>query len=342
MFTYAIDDETHLSLVEPHHAGALQAWAETVTTEAEARETLDNLRGTLARGKGVQAFIWHKGELAGQMGIALRDHATRAGELTCWPGLAPDETILAAARALLDYGFGTLGLNRIASHRPPEDAAVAEHLGFVLEGLLRRADVNGDVVIHSLLAEEWQVEHDVHFAYRFDEGLELRLFEARHAEAAFALVEANREHLRRWLPWVDGSTTVEDTLAFIRGGLKQYGNHDGFQAGIWSDGDLAGAIGYHGWNFVDRKTEIGYWLGEAFTGRGIMTRAVRALVDYAFGPLALHRVEIPCATGNTASCAIPERLGFTHEGVIRDAEWLYDHFVDWNMYAILADEWEAG
>ncbi len=70
-----------------------------------------------------------------------------------------------------------------------------------------------------------------------------------------------------------------------------------------------------------------------------MTRACRALVDYAFAKLQLNRVEIRCATGNLRSQAIPERLGFTREGTLREGEWLYDHFVDLIVYSMLAREW---
>ena len=71
-----------------------------------------------------------------------------------------------------------------------------------------------------------------------------------------------------------------------------------------------------------------------------MTRACRALVTHAFRELGLHRVEIRAAPGNRRSRAIPERLGFRQEGILRDAEWPYDHYVDLVVYAMLADEWE--
>jgi ribosomal-protein-serine acetyltransferase len=70
-----------------------------------------------------------------------------------------------------------------------------------------------------------------------------------------------------------------------------------------------------------------------------MTKACRFLVDYAFAELKLNRVEIRCATGNHKSRAIPERLGFKLEGTVRQAEWLYDHFVDHALYGMLASEW---
>ena len=70
-----------------------------------------------------------------------------------------------------------------------------------------------------------------------------------------------------------------------------------------------------------------------------MTEACRAMLNYGFDVLGLNKIEIRCATGNTRSCAIPRRLGFTQEGIIRQAEWLYDHYVDLVLYWMLASEW---
>jgi len=175
---------------------------------------------------------------------------------------------------------------------------------------------------------------------RIDDDTELRIPEERYAQELFALIDANRVYLREWLPWVDHETSVEDTKAFIRGALQQFAHNEGFQMGIWYKGQVVGVIGYHPIDWADRKVEIGYWLAESFQGKGLMTKACKTLVAYAFDELKLHRVEIHCATHNKRSCAIPERLGFQQEGIMRDAEWLYDHFVDLVIYGMLADEWQ--
>lgn len=70
-----------------------------------------------------------------------------------------------------------------------------------------------------------------------------------------------------------------------------------------------------------------------------MTAAVRALVDHALGVEQLNRVEIRAAVDNARSRAIPTRLGFTHEGTLREAEWLHGHPLDHAVYAILAAQW---
>jgi ribosomal-protein-serine acetyltransferase len=70
-----------------------------------------------------------------------------------------------------------------------------------------------------------------------------------------------------------------------------------------------------------------------------MTSACRSLIHYLFSELQLNRVEIKACTDNLKSRAIPERLGFKHEGTIRQAEWIRNKFYDFEVYGILAEEW---
>ncbi|MDA2923048.1 GNAT family N-acetyltransferase [Acidobacteria bacterium AH-259-L09] len=174
-----------------------------------------------------------------------------------------------------------------------------------------------------------------------DDGAELRLLSEEHAETLLALIKENHAYLREWLPWVDGVTAVDDVRTFIRNALQQFADGRGFHAGIWFKNELVGVIGFHDINWTHKATSIGYWLVEDFQGRGLMTKACRALVEHALTDLGVYRVEIRCATANKKSRAIPERLGFTLEGVARQSEWLSDHFVDQAIYGLLAQEWAA-
>ncbi len=183
------------------------------------------------------------------------------------------------------------------------------------------------------------MENKARFIIPVDAELELRILEEWDAQELFSLIDRNRAYLRQWLPWVDYETAVEDSRSFVRRSLQSYLDNEGFTMGIRFWGQLAGVIGYHPVNWPNRKVEIGYWLGADFQGKGIMTRACYAVVQYAFEKLLLNRVTILCATGNLRSRAIPERLGFTQEGTMREAEWLYDHFVDLVVYSMLAREW---
>lgn len=177
--------------------------------------------------------------------------------------------------------------------------------------------------------------------YKLFEDAELRLLEESHAEELFDLMDRNRAHLREWLPFLDFTQSPADSLHFIRSTRQQLADNAGIQCGIFYKGKLAGVIGVHAINWLNKKTSIGYWLGAEFQGRGLMTAATRALVDHAFTAWKLNRVEIHCATGNVKSQAIPERLGFVREGISRQSEWLYDHYVDHYNFAMLASEWEA-
>ena len=169
--------------------------------------------------------------------------------------------------------------------------------------------------------------------------IEIRLLEEPDAGEVFRLIEANRASLRQWLPWLDWSNSAADTADHIRNSLERYRAANGFSAGVWVDGNLCGAIGLHAIDSLHRSSSIGYWLSGEVRRRGVMTAACRALVSASFKHYHLHRVEIRCATGNVKSCAIPQRLGFTYEGTLREAEWLYDHFVDLSVYSMLEQDW---
>ena len=159
------------------------------------------------------------------------------------------------------------------------------------------------------------------------------------AGALFALTDANRGRLRQWLPWLDRVRCVEDTRAWIRTTEMQASRNDGARFAIRVGGHIAGVIGHHRIDWPNRQTSLGYWLGEEYQGRGLVTKACRSLLVHAFDAARLNRVEIRCAVGNRRSCAIPRRLGFRREGVLREAEWLYDHFVDLVVYGMIASDW---
>ena len=159
------------------------------------------------------------------------------------------------------------------------------------------------------------------------------------ADELFSLTDTNRGYLRRWLPWLDSVRRVDDTRTFIRAARAQAARNDGVQLALTVDGRIAGVVGHHHVDWRNRSTALGYWLGESYQGLGLATAACRALITRAFATPPPNRIEIRCASGNHRSRAIPVRLGLREEGLLRDAEWLYDHFVDHVVYAALAREW---
>src|SRR5579863_5228790 len=129
------------------------------------------------------------------------------------------------------------------------------------------------------------------FRAQIREDLYLQLLEERHAAQVFSLVDQDRDYLRQWLPWVDATLTVDDTLSFIRSSLEQFASNKGFVAGIWSDREVCGVIGTHKLDLLNRKGEIGYWLGKSSQRQGIMTEACRAVVTHLLTEMNLNRVD---------------------------------------------------
>jgi len=161
---------------------------------------------------------------------------------------------------------------------------------------------------------------------------------AGDAQGLFALVNRDRVYLREWLPWLEASRSVQDTLNFIELSQKQFEKKEALSVCIRFRDEIAGMIGFHRFDWNNRSTSIGYWLAQNMQGKAIVTRSCRLLLNFAFTELKLNRVEIRCARENKKSRAIPERLGFTNEGTIRDGEWLYDKFVDLIVYGKLSRE----
>jgi ribosomal-protein-serine acetyltransferase len=173
-----------------------------------------------------------------------------------------------------------------------------------------------------------------------NEETQLRLFEERHVEDYFALIERNKAYLHEWIavPAYEGS--VETLKAYVKQRLLQFVEGSGYHLGIWYQDALVGILDYR-LSWRGRNVELGYWLDAAMQGKGIVTAACRTMVRHAFEEHQLHKVMISCAIDNPRSRAVAERLGFTQEGILRQADRLHDRYVDMVFYGLLKDEWHA-
>ncbi len=164
------------------------------------------------------------------------------------------------------------------------------------------------------------------------------LLREEHASVLFQLVDQSRAHLRRWLPWVDANRSVADTETFLREVIAQHRAGKGPQYAVYWRSELCGVCGFHTFDLTTRCGSVGYWLGARYCGLGLMTAAIRQLVEVGFGEYRLERIEIACATQNLKSRAIPERLGFYYEGVVQNREYVDGRYVDHAIYSLLAQE----
>ncbi len=151
------------------------------------------------------------------------------------------------------------------------------------------------------------------------ERLILRQHDPSLADIMFRCVDEERERLRVFLPWVDGTRTAEDTRAYIQ--KTRDGHADGTQVGYGlfdpRTGEYMGNAGMHAIQWEHRCIELGYWILGRFEGKGHMSEAVR-LLERACFDLGFHRVEIRCSSANARSAAIPRRLGYTLDGTLRE------------------------
>jgi ribosomal-protein-serine acetyltransferase len=168
------------------------------------------------------------------------------------------------------------------------------------------------------------------------EGGLVRRLTIEDASAIWAIVDAERDRLGVWLPWVEVTTSIEDQRRWLEGVLADERNLEGI--GIFVDGAYAGGVGLTR-DLFGVGGEIGYWICSDHEGKGLVTRATRAMLDIGFRELGLHRIAIRAAVQNVRSRAVPERLGFVQEGVLRQAERGSAGFHDLVVYGLLEDEW---
>ena len=171
------------------------------------------------------------------------------------------------------------------------------------------------------------------------ENLELKTLELNDAQTFFDVTKKNNVHLRQWLGWLDDDKSVSDIEKYITDSNKRLSENEGIDLAIWCNNQMIGGIGIFPIDTANKKTSIAYWLTEEMQGRGIMKDSIKAVIEYIFTKMNLNRIEVTCATGNDKSSALPKKLGFTLEGISRESGWLYDHFVDLEVYSLLAKEW---
>ena len=167
---------------------------------------------------------------------------------------------------------------------------------------------------------------------------ELRALEPWHAEEFAAFMRRSGESLYEWLPW-EAFEEADRARAFLAPFAHSAAEDGRRLYGIWLDGVLVGGVLFPSFNTRHGVAEIGAFLGAEARGRGIVTQAVAAMITWCFEERGLHRVEWRCAPQNLSSRAVAERLGFTHEGTLREAFDIRGTRVDLDMWSLLREEW---
>ena len=170
-------------------------------------------------------------------------------------------------------------------------------------------------------------------------GAELRPLEPWQAEEFLAHMDRARDTVDPWIPWASNSTDLESARATLQRYADNQARDAGRIYGIWLDGVLVGGVMFVRFDTRSGVCEVGCWLEPAGTGRGLITRSIELLIDWAFTVRGLHRVEWHCRPDNVASAAVARRVGMTHEATLRaDFPWKGVRH-DTQIWAVLAPEW---
>ena len=179
------------------------------------------------------------------------------------------------------------------------------------------------------------------FAIPLSDGLdaELRPLEPWQAEEFLAHMDRARENIDPWIKWAARSTDLESARRTLQDYADRLAADSGRIFGIWLDGTLVGGTIFVHFDTKRGNCEIGVWSEPAGQGKGLITAAVRHLIDYALIERGLHRVEWINNTVNVRSGAVAARLGMHRDGVLRGYSELRGERHDAEIWSMLAPEW---
>jgi ribosomal-protein-serine acetyltransferase len=152
------------------------------------------------------------------------------------------------------------------------------------------------------------------------ERIVIRPFQPDDAQAIFEAIYESRDHLYPWLPFATPDYNLQEAQVFARRAQARWILREDMPVGIWrrEDGRYLGGTGLHRIDWSVPHFEIGYWLRRSEEGNGYMTEAVTLLCKMCFETLGANRVEIRCDAQNARSAAVPRRLGFVQEAILRN------------------------
>ena len=172
----------------------------------------------------------------------------------------------------------------------------------------------------------------------------IRCWNPEDAPLLKATIDANREHLRPWMPWASGEPqSIDEHVELLRRFRGQFELDQDYIYGIFNQEEtqVIGGTGLHTRLGADAR-EIGYWIHVDYINQGYGTEVTSALIKVAFEIDQVNRVEIHCDPENTGSAAIPRKIGLTHEATLRARVFDSDGKPrDTMIWTLFADEYPA-
>ena len=350
------DTEIFMALVAKNHS-LLDPWFHSFVPPNTADERRKVMAADLEPSKHHERYWWmieFEGELVGKIDIHGMHRPSRTGSIGYW--IDQDFTgkgiITDSARAVLNWAFTELNFNRVEIVTAIDNtasAAIPERLGIRREAILQQENINNgvfqDMAIYAAFADNWPPKAPARALpateIRVDNDILLRQHVDSDYDSMWNAFLAGRDYLGAYLPWMAAYKTKDDYTRLYTARRLEADNFDGSRGYVVEyNGELAGTVGF-GIPNRDNVIEVGYWLRQDPQGKGIMTRSVEAVITMLFVEVGMHRVTIRAATTNLPSRGIPERLGFKHEGTMREGGFVNNEYLDLEIYSMLDHEWLA-
>lgn len=178
------------------------------------------------------------------------------------------------------------------------------------------------------------------FSINLNDDIKLKLLTNKDKIEFFNLINKNREHLEYFMPRISENKSIEDTEKVINLFLEQLIENNGFRAGIVYKDKLVGITGLKYIDWINKKTEVMYWVDKDNLGKGITTKCVKKILDMIFNEYGLNKVVLKTSIENKGSIRIAEKCGFTLEGISKSGELLLNGFTDVCIYNVLKNDYE--
>ncbi|MBK9478992.1 MAG: GNAT family N-acetyltransferase [Bacteroidetes bacterium] len=175
-----------------------------------------------------------------------------------------------------------------------------------------------------------------------NEQLYLQLLEPEHSSELYTLMCKNAEYYITWFPWIANMQSEEFISNYIKDSKQRTAEGTEYAFALFLGTKMIGRLGIYRINLINKIGEIGYWIDQDYEGKGYIKKACERVLQFAFNDLHLNRMELKCASDNIRSKHTAQRLHFTYEGTLRQAEQHQRGALDLLLFSLLKEEWEVG
>tara|TARA_R110002049_G_scaffold50370_3_gene143081 strand:+ start:122127 stop:122690 length:564 start_codon:yes stop_codon:yes gene_type:complete len=167
----------------------------------------------------------------------------------------------------------------------------------------------------------------------------IRRYVESDIDSILEAVLESRHELSQWMSWCHQNYNRDDAESWVNSRAKAWNDREEWGFVIVDERDrFLGTCGIHRIDLRNGLGEMGYWVRSSMTRQGIATAAAKAIAQWAFTEMELHRIEILTSTANRASQVVAERAGAVHEGTLRERLRVHERWHDAELFALTSKQ----